>query len=607
MREKNISADSFQSGAKTFILMTGSATILTHICQLIHASFSLYVSALAITLVLIFAGSAWAEIKNGNWRGSRLTWHSSAFIMTATCILGGMLAYLMNHPNIDDYYYTPNAVFFTEHPSAQMGNEIHFLFSGGQPFVSSFWGTANAYELAQAGLARLLNTHFLDVYHTLITTLNGLLIPYAIYLAIRSFKIDKTSAAVGAFITTLFILVCHEARTIGVFSFPRIFQGKAVVLSIVIPLTIAWSREFFNRRSVKNWLCLFFLFTSAAGLSISAAPILCGLCACLLIGWISENRRIAAARTIFFYLLSPIYLVACALYASTTSANVLSEGSVVNWGWPTTFIGHLALAENINAPVSLVLGVISLLVFARLNTDGRRLFIFGWIASAVVLFLNPLSAIPLIKYVTSPNAYWRLFFILPFPFILGLAVSVVFDRARMRSTRQAVLVVITLPLVAAGILVAVPASSAFQRTTLRSGLYNYKIYDWLLPVSRSIIETNPPGIMLAPPDLSGAMSMLSSKFTQLRIREDAVRLWLGGQGRGEEAEKRIAASDFLDDASANFDALKEIVGKYGEIDFVLAKSAVSAKPQVNDFLRASGFAAQSEYGIYTLWARSSEK
>lgn len=604
-KDRAVSADALQPLISLFILAMGCAVVLTHASQMAGLDFFTYTRLMALALAAIFALGGWRWAGAGGAARRPSGWHGSAWVMLAACVLGAGLALLVNRPNIDDFYYAPNAVFFVEHPAARMGNEIHFLFSGQAAFTSTFWGTANAFELIQAALASLLGLHFLDVYHGIAPAINGALIPAAAYLALRSFRLGKTPAALGALITILFMLVCNEGRTIGEYAFTRIFQGKSVALSVVIPLVIAWSREFFEAPALGRWLRLCALFAAAAGLSISAVPVAACLAVCLLAGWVAERKTFSLALAAG-YGLALCYAAACAVFAALTSEGLLAQGSPVNWGWPITFGGHVALAENLAAPVSAALGAVSLAVFGILASGAQRRFVFGWMAAALVLFLNPISAGPLIQYVTSPNAYWRLFFILPFPLVLGLGAALLVRRGQAHSRARAGAIAAGLCLVPALMLAALPASSVFQKPNLRVGWYGYKIHGWLMPAAQAVIADSPPGVMLAPSDVGGAMAMLSSKFSQVRIREDAVRLWLGQQNRAPEAETRIAASEFVDDKGVDFESFQKIITQYRAVNLVLARSSVSARAEVAGFLRSAGFSARTEQAGYILWVRAGE-
>ena len=65
-----------------------------------------------------------------------------------------------------------------------------------------------------------------------------------------------------------------------------------------------------------------------------------------------------------------------------------------------------------------------------------RSFLLGWSGLAALLYLNPWVAPWLIEHITSPNIYWRLFYLLPVTPLLALAVALVLERLRARVSRR---------------------------------------------------------------------------------------------------------------------------------------------------------------------------
>lgn len=90
----------------------------------------------------------------------------------------------------------------------------------------------------------------------------------------------------------------------------------------------------------------------------------------------------------------------------------VSKDSVLNKPWPVTFLRHAELVFNGPVVASFfIIGTISAIVFVQKRE--RRLLTM-WTVLVFVLYLNPVVAPFIIKYVTSPNIYWGL--VLPAPF-----------------------------------------------------------------------------------------------------------------------------------------------------------------------------------------------
>jgi hypothetical protein len=104
-----------------------------------------------------------------------------------------------------------------------------------------------------------------------------------------------------------------------------------------------------------------------------------------------------------------------------------------------------------------------------------------------------------------------------------------------------------------------------------------------------LIAATPPGPMLAPLPLNGVIAMLSSKYPQMRIFNEAERVWFGKRGMGDETDRRICASDFLTgDEPDCFPEFQALLGYTYLRSVVIAKSA-ALDSKVSSALNENGF------------------
>jgi len=164
----------------------------------------------------------------------------------------------------------------------------------------------------------------------------------------------------------------------------------------------------------------------------------------------------------------------------------------------------------------------------------------------VILYLNPIVAPFLIQHVTSPNIYWRLFYLYPFPLVLAITCTYLAENIKNKNP-----VVQFLTMTLYGLTIILALSSPGFQTIFHSGNQirfppRYKIYQQLFDNAQKISEQAPPGTMLAPTGLSGAIPIVSAEHPQIRIREDGVKLWLESCGMPEAfARRRLGASSFV--------------------------------------------------------------
>jgi hypothetical protein len=98
--------------------------------------------------------------------------------------------------------------------------------------------------------------------------------------------------------------------------------------------------------------------------------------------------------------------------------------------------------------------------------------------------------------------------------------------------------------------------------------------------------------------------MLDSRYPQMRIHSDPEQIWLGAQGREEEAILRIGASNFLGGVTARDEALRQLLRQHGgEIRSLVAlRQIVSGDDELHEFVVNLGFQDERALGRYVvLW------
>jgi hypothetical protein len=215
----------------------------------------------------------------------------------------------------------------------------------------------------------------------------------------------------------------------------------------------------------------------------------------------------------------------------------------------------------------------------------------AWTAAALLFYMNPLVAPLVMKHVTSPILYWRIFYLLPFPLVVGIAGAAL--TVKLDSVgRMWRLLVLGGALLLLGLAHLPESSSSVFRRGTRFDKPEYRV-DYL-PQVRELLALNiPPGTMIAPPGVRLSLTLLSSQYPQMLIRPDGIRAWMAHLGRPEEAEERIAASDFLGGAVSDecFDALKSLIKKWPQIRTVVASRLVAEAygSELRDALEKQGF------------------
>lgn len=591
----------FRFGLVSFFAFGAGVTILTHIAQVFTIPFAAYATTALVTaaaaLIIGLAGcsrSVSADVVHDT---------SVVRLVLVLAVIGAILALAINRPDPDDFYYVPNAVYHLQHPADPMNFDIHYLAFDGAPPTSALWGTSGPYEYAQAALARFLKLDFLSVYYLISPALIGFMIPIAFFLATCCFTDSTRNAARGVLVFTCVALLLGETHwAFGNISFARAFQGKIILFSIGIPSFVSFSFDYFEKPTISSWFVLFCISTSMVGVSTSSSWLLPALALVLGLSFVITSRnRLQTISMLPRYFGTLLYGILFVAMNFRLAAGALGIGSVLNAGWPTTFRGYAGLLVNFGVPLTPLISCVSLIVSLMLLSQERRNFVASWTALTGVIFVNPVVAPLLIRFVS--NAYWRFFYISPFPLVISIAAASLLDTKSPRlADRRGLIPKATLATLLALVLF-LPRGSVLSEASVDVGLPAYKLPEGPLDTAKKALTMLAPGPMLAPGELAGISVMLDSRYPALRIREDGVRLWLSEAGRLNDAELRIKASDYLDGRGGDLQALGSVISLHPELRSVIIRADIYDNSKVKLLLSDHGFEPRGVANYYAVLER----
>ena len=595
MRPEAVLARSVLTG---FTGILAALTLLTHVAQFSGISFRHYawlsLATVAILLPILARRVPGALRASGKFDPAAFT------LLSALCAAGALIPVAFTaYPTPDMYYYVPNAVWHLQHPDAPMDFTVHDLETGGWHFSSYFSQVSLPFEYAQAVFAHFSGLEYLEVYSILTPLLVGPMIPLAIHFLAERF-IGKHVAIGTVFAVAVIVLLGETGRTPGTLSFPYIHIGKVVALSVGVPLFAAASLEYF--RAPGRWWLLASIPTAMLGCSSTSLFIFPALAVSLALAALASSGKMARRLPAYFSALA--YLICYAIFMKFHLPHLLDGNSPINQGFPETFLGQAKLLYEKSGPSTPLAVAGSTLLGLRFASENDRAFIAAWIASLVLLFLNPVVAPFLMAHVTSPNAYWRMFYLYPLGLLLALTGAGLYAACERMSPsfRTALAGAACLILVAAHF----PrfTTSALHLRTSGPGWPRIKASRDLLDASRSLISALPPGSMLASPGVGGVVSMLSGNYPQLWIFEDQQMFF--EQGKYDEADRRNCASLFLGSvfpyrngercrSPDAFEDFRQVVER-DRPRYLVGSKSVMLGADVSGLLRRQGYVHRRDFG-----------
>lgn len=592
--------------ASTIFLPIGiltATTVVTHVSQLFELPFRNY-AYLAVSVASLFAMPTAFRL------GIRLATMAPADRKNGLSLLllgltGAALAIVSHRPDRDDYYYLANARYFLEHPATPLTLDIHCLLSESEPFQSLTWGTSTPYEFFYAVLDFVFEVDFLWAYYVLGPAVVGFLIPLALYSLTRVFVANHVPAFFGVTVALLLVVLLFETyQTFGNYSFVRAFQGKVFVLTICLPALTAASLRFLTNRCLFHWAMVLLICVAGLGASASSIVLLPPL-GLMIVGalWGSGRLQIsrrAFIRRVILYGCAFAYLVVYAVIYRLYFASDLGFDSPAHVG-DKSFLGQSAVffAHHTLIPYTPVAVTLSIVSAIGLSSRWIRRFLLTWLFIAGSLFLNPWSGDILIRYFTSPNIYWRMFYLLPFPLAAAIGGAYLYIRIGERFG-------LNLSWAGLSAFAALSFLSLWERNLVEFPP-RYKLPHAKYEAATVIVKQAPPGPMLAPLHVAGIVVMLSADHPQIIIRgerDEVAATWLTGRGRHEEADIRRRAGSFVRlGRTEDYETFETVLARYPLAAVVLHQRVFDSRTRAVALLKDKGFRAVPLMGDYKLFVQ----
>jgi len=507
-------------------------------------------------------------------------------LLAALSLLCGFLSLGAIRPEVDDVNYAARAVWFLAHPDVPLDLAFHdhafFEAPLAYPLLLTYAG-----ELFWAHVAWLLRIDFLDAYHRIAPFVGGALVPLAWALAIARFAGSARGAALGAVAVCAYLAVDGVSHTgFGNYAFVRIWHGKVLLLALGVPLFTAFALDWLARPRASAWLRVFLVAVSASGLSGTALFLLPLLALALGAGQLAArgpSRRTWLEVGGLGATLVHGVVLGLALRFAADPADYRYLGFEV--GFAETFLGQLTMVFPLAPPLAPLGFAASALACLALLRAERRRFLLGWLAGIVTLALNPFVMPLVVEHLSTYNAYWRIFYALPFPLTLGAAAALL-ARSRGLSSRGMLAAASLLVLGAAAANALAPAPTTFGGLPFAPG--SYKLRPGLLAELREIASHAAPGSMLAPYEVSSTLPLVSAAFPQASVERYFLVHFARLQGRPEAADSRHRAALWVAGRSPTGLADVERLVDAGLRNVVVVRGR-SAEPGLVRLLQGRGF------------------
>jgi hypothetical protein len=368
-------------------------------------------------------------------------------LLWGLAIVGAVATACMNKPNSDDVLYINFAVALADHPEyvPYSRDTLH-----GEGMVQIVAYAVHSYELLAGALSWLTGVSALWIMHLWLAPFAGLLTALAWARLFRWLEPQRWLWLV-AIVVSCFLFDGTTERSITGHAFMRLFQGKAVLLTVAVPLISANAIAFMLGPSFRKWLLLTASVISGIGLSST------GLWLALLVGltalFVPLTFRWSFFRTVAIGMTSLVYPIVLALWirrllhsdggggsASTLTLYSVEAAIAAARGMRYTLksFGSDQLAHAYVACL--------LLAWPLARTALARRYVLAFTLGGFAVLMNPFLRTVVANNIAGNSTYARVLWYMPFSaaFALCFAAALPLPGHKLRTAGGALVTVFAL-------------------------------------------------------------------------------------------------------------------------------------------------------------------
>jgi hypothetical protein len=390
-------------------------------------------------IALAFFAASYAVVARAGRTGAPAAQPAGPAAEWALWLIGvgcAALTLCLQRANTDDGFYANIAVSVVDFPDQVLfaADNLHGI-PGAALKVAVY--SVTSIELLTGVVSRVLGVETLTIYHLVTPTLVALLTPLALGRLFRVLDGERFAWAVLAAVILLALDGGGGRGSFSDFAFSRLFQGKAMFATALLPALLAYGVRFALRPCALRLLMLAAVQIAALGTTVTAfwaAPLLATTG--VLVGL---APRLRALPVLAKAVASSSYLLALGAYfklLQPAAAEAAAEADVAAAAVSAAPQAPLALdasARLLDRAYAMVLGggthlwaslAIVLLTWPLCRTPLARRFAVVVPLAFFAVAGNPLLT-DLLTKATTTTVYWRVLWLLPVPLFLALAASAV--------------------------------------------------------------------------------------------------------------------------------------------------------------------------------------
>jgi hypothetical protein len=489
-------------------------------------------------------------------RPRKFIWYFSCrgrwtYFLLTLCLATAAVSTFTNRPDSDDIAFSHRAVqaaMDLDRPFA-LGDTAHDQ-SGLPPLTPLHVFTS--VEVTTALVARALHISQILAIHQGLGTIANLILPLVYFLLLRFCRIPTSRASLGTLAVLITFLMSGNAhRDWGNFTLLRSWQGKCILVALMVPLGMLFSLRFvqFGRR--RDFLRLHAANIAGIGLSgtgLFLMPFVIGVAS---IGaWLAmgaprnPGKRMCLVASVLVFPALVAILPWTGLLPRIGDISFYQSG-----GWPTAYLDNLALVFDRRSLILDIALLGTVIVLGRRNSQIKGLLIYLFLCA---LLITTPGARDLLLRIVTPGAYWRLAYAFVVPLWAGLATAALCRWAAQREGRRVMATVVAILLIGGTGWAKVPA---LNRAVLAKPGLKFPQQD-LLAAQQIAATTQHGAVVLADYRVVTALGLLRPDLRFIVTRPVDTEMIFSNANRKTEGALRAAVGMAL--ATCDFSKIESI-------------------------------------------------
>ena len=394
---------------------------------------------------LLSLGRLWT--KTNAVPGRRYQFHSCHVLLIVLAAACAITTLFVRRPNQDDIVYFHRALTqlsVLDQPIIRYQTTVDLKAAAFSPLH-----LATSHEMLMALLGHYLKLDPLYFYQVVAHSFTAFLIPFALYWCTRTLGLNRLPAAIGALFGIGFLLLDSLGPAgFGNTAFGRMWQGKAIVWILFLPISLSLTYRYLHRGNYSDLAWLTLLAIAGVGLSNSAlylVPAVVG-CSCfsfLTVELLDRQGRAEFGKRFTRYLLLAIPLAYPIAILASLKLNVIPKPIDIRGFGPEFMPWRECLDNVLGWFPEYTRDIVIMTAVPLLIVRGKKgLFLFFYLCAVWLLCLNPFLAHVWMKNILAAS-YFRLVYLLQLPLLCAMLGAAVPRLAEWRDCRLKDRIVVT--------------------------------------------------------------------------------------------------------------------------------------------------------------------